>query len=126
MTRNRKSAKDAGRTFANSIVDALKLRFPRYAEHIDRRVQSGALDRGDVAGIPQNAIEAKCHSSYAGKLPGWLKEAETERINAGAKLAVVWHKRVGKSNAKEAFVSMTGETYMEFLDAWLTVHHNDG
>jgi hypothetical protein len=122
MTRNRKSAKDAGRTFANSIVDALKLRFPELAEHLDRRVQSGAGDRGDIAGLPGLAIEAKCHAAYGGKLPGWLKEAETERVNAGAMLGVVWHKRVGKANAAEAFVSCTGETFMELLEAWLRYH----
>lgn len=119
MARSRRRAKDAGREFATSIVVTLAERFPELAEHLDRRVQSGALDRGDIAGLPGVAIEAKCHANYGGQLPEWLKQAEIERVNAGAELAVVWHKRVGKSGAAEAYVTCTGATYMELLAAWL-------
>lgn len=88
-------------------------------DEADRRVRNGKNDRGDIAGVPQVCTEVKAEVSYAGKLSGWLAEAETERENAGATLGVVWHKKKGTTNPLEWYVTMTGETWLEVLKGYL-------
>lgn len=56
MTRSRASAKQAGTRFESAIVDYLASRGWRHAE---RRAKTGALDKGDITGIPGVVIEAK-------------------------------------------------------------------
>jgi hypothetical protein len=93
VSRNRASAKAAGSRFERTIADYL-------AEHvddrIDRRVKTGALDKGDIAGLRVHGqrvvIECK---DYAGRveLAAWLREAEAERVNDGALAGMVAFKR---------------------------------
>ena len=54
---------------------------------VERRVTNGAKDRGDLTGIPFVVVEAKNEKRI--DLPGYLREAERERANDGAKLGVV-------------------------------------
>lgn len=84
-------------------------------DEADRRVRNGKNDRGDIAGVPQVCTEVKAEVSYAGKLSGWLAEAETERENAGAYLGVVWHKKKGTTDPLDWYVTMTGETWLKVL-----------
>ena len=56
MTRSRASAKQAGTRWESAIVDYLASRGWRHAE---RRAKTGALDKGDITGIPGVVIEAK-------------------------------------------------------------------
>lgn len=81
----------------------------------ERRSLAGVNDRGDIAGVPGWVIEVKFHDSYAGKLGGWVDEAEVERVNAKARLAAVWHRRKGKGSAQAWFVTMSGATFLELL-----------
>lgn len=83
--------------------------------YVERRSLSGANDRGDIAGIPGVVIEVKAEKSL--KLSEWLKEAEVERINDNANVAVVWHKRVGKGSPGEWYVTMTGNQFSSLLKA---------
>lgn len=83
------------------------------ATHAERRALSGILDRGDIAGIPGVVTEVKNVSRDG--LPGWLDEAEVERVNDGALLAVVWHKRRGKANPLDWFVTMSGRQWLTVL-----------
>lgn len=79
-------------------------------DRIERRRLTGSRDRGDIAGI-------RCHGhrvvaevkDYGGKIEAgkWLTEAETERINDGAEIAVVIAKRRGTSDPGAQFVLMT-------------------
>lgn len=82
--------------------------------HVERRSLNGANDRGDITGIPGVVVEAKAHAQYSGKLAGWLVEAETERLNDGSEVGVVWFKRRGKATAGDGFVLMDGKQF-----AWL-------
>lgn len=88
-------------------------------EHADRRPKNGRLDRGDIGGVPRVVTEVKAVASYAGQLSGWLAEAEVERINAGADVGVVWHKKRGTTNPEEWYVTMTGRTWLEVLQGYL-------
>lgn len=96
----------------NAVVDALiRAGFP-YAE---RRALNGMNDKGDITGIPGWVFEVKYHDSYAGKIGGWVDEAEVERLNAFAMFGVVWHRRKGKASAEDWYVTMSGQQFINIL-----------
>lgn len=80
---------------------------------VERRTMSGIHDKGDIAGLRSVVIEVKDHSRM--DLAGWVAEAETERVNAGATHCAVWHKRRGKSNPVDWYVTLTGHQYLLLL-----------
>lgn len=82
----------------------------------ERRAQSGALDKGDIAGIFSTVIECKAEKSM--NLGGWLKEAEAEARNANAEVAVVFAKRRQASTAA-GYAICTIETFTRLLDGYL-------
>lgn len=107
MSRSRASAKAAGARFERVIADCL-------AEHvddrIDRRVKTGAADKGDIGGVRTKfgqrvVIEAK---DYGGKyqVGPWLDEAEQERINDNAEVGLLIAKRRGVSDPLQQVVFM--------------------
>ena len=83
--------------------------------HAERRLAGSSKDRGDVAGVPGVVIEVK--NCARQDLAGWLAEAETERANDRADYGVVWHKRRGRGNAADWFVTMDGATFTRLLAA---------
>jgi hypothetical protein len=83
--------------------------------HAERRFMGGSTDRGDIAGIPGVVLEAK--NAARTDLAGWVDEAEAERVNDGAALAVVWHHRRGKASPGDGYVTMTGATLVRLLAA---------
>ena len=107
MARTRASAKQAGATFERSLADWLAAKVD---DRIDRRVKTGAKDRGDIGGLRHMGgrvvIEAK---NYGGRLmPGpWIGEAETERGNDDALAGIVIAKRRGTTDPGLQFVLMT-------------------
>lgn len=106
VSRSRASAKAAGTRQERLVADYL-------AEHvddrIDRRVKTGALDKGDIAGLRVHGqrvvVEVKNTAKLA--LGPWAREAEQERINDGALAALVSHKRHGEGAPGDQWVSMT-------------------
>lgn len=107
MSRSRASAKDAGSRFERAIADVLaKL----VDDRIDRRVRTGAKDRGDIAGLrhmgQRVVIECK---DYGGQLkPGpWLGEADVERGNDDAMAGLVVAKRRAHGDPLDQYVLMT-------------------
>lgn len=109
MSRN----KDKGTRAETAVVDYLRRSWWRHAE---RRSLNGNKDRGDIAGIPNVVIEVKDHAAMS--LAAWVDEAETERANDYAAIAVVWHKRRGKGSPGDWYVTMTGATFAELLRGW--------
>lgn len=79
----------------------------------ERLPTEGSKDRGDLVGIPGVVHELK--SCRRLELGSWIAEAETERVNAGAKVGVVWHKRIGKTSPADGYVTMTGAQYVALL-----------
>ena len=107
MTRNRKSAKNAGTSFETLVAAYLN-------EHIDdrieRRRQTGSKDRGDIAGLRHMGGRVVAEvKEYGGRLlPGpWLNEAEVERGNDDATAAFVVAKRRGTTRPGDQIVLMT-------------------
>ena len=84
--------------------------------HAERRALAGQADRGDIAGIPGLVIEVKNEKTM--RLAEYLDEAHAEARNAGAALAVAWHKRRKKGSPGEWYVTMDGWDFLALLDAW--------
>lgn len=79
----------------------------------ERRALQGTLDRGDIAGIPGLVIEVKDHARM--DLAAWVDEAEVEKRNDGGSAGVVWHKRRGRGDVGDWYVTMTGRQFIDFL-----------
>lgn len=107
MSRNRASARKAGASFERLIADALATHVD---DRIDRRVKTGAKDKGDIAGIRHMGgrvvVETK---DYGGRLlvGPWLNEADIERGNDDAAVGLVIAKRRGTADPLEQIVLMT-------------------
>jgi len=83
----------------------------------ERRALAGALDKGDITGIPGVVIEAKNCKTI--NLAQFLDEAAEEATNANADVGVAWVKRRGKTSPAEAYVVMSGTTFIELLTNWV-------
>jgi hypothetical protein len=107
VTRNRASAKAAGSSFERLIANWLAV---HVSEFIDRRVKTGAKDKGDLSGVRAHGqrvvIEAK---DYGGKynVGPWLTEADIERGNDDALVGAVVAKRRGTRDPGDQVVIMT-------------------
>jgi len=71
--------------------------------YAERRSLHGSTDKGDVTGVPGLCIEVKVAGKQGLKLGPWLRETETERVNANAVYGILvakppglGSKRVGK------------------------------
>jgi len=107
MTRNRASAKKAGSSFERSTADYLAAVTDDH--RIDRRVKNGAKDRGDVGGVRIHGkrIVLECKNTAKTSLGTWANEAEIERGNDDALMAAIVHKRHGKGQPADQWVTMT-------------------
>ena len=115
MSRTRASAKKAGARFERLVADYLA---EHVDERIDRRVKTGANDRGDIAGLRHMAarIVVEC-KDYGGRINAgeWLTEAEIERGNDDAMAAVVVAKRRGKPDPADQLVMMSLADFVALL-----------
>ena len=81
--------------------------------HAERRALHGAIDKGDIVGIPGVVIEAKAAARF--DLAGWLDETQKEALNADAHVGVVWIKRPRKGRALDGYILMTPATLIGLL-----------
>lgn len=120
MTRNRASAKKAGSQFEQLIADYLQDRLDD--DRIERRVLGGVNDRGDISNVRflghKIVIEAK--NVAAMSLGAWVEEAHVEAGNDDALLGVVVHKRRGKGQAADQFVTLTLDDFATLLMGGVT------
>lgn len=106
MTRNRASAKKAGTTFERQVADYL-------AQHVDdriaRRAKTGSKDRGDITGLRHlgERIVIECKNTTRLALADWMNQAEIERGNDDALAGLIIHKRHGKANPGDQWVTTT-------------------
>lgn len=106
MTRTRASARAAGARFERSIADWL-------AEHlddrIDRRVKTGAKDRGDIGGIRHRGerVVLELKNTTRTNLAGWIHEAHLQAMNDDACVGIVVSKRHGVADPAQQWVHMT-------------------
>lgn len=114
MTRSRASAKQAGSRHERVSADYL-------AEHvddrIDRRVKTGAADKGDIAGLRVHGqrVVLECKDTAKISLGTWANEAETERINDSALATAVIHKRHGKAAPGDQWVTLTLRDFVALI-----------
>lgn len=124
MTRSRASAKAAGASFERKIADHLAAVID---DRIDRRVKTGAKDRGDIGGVRHmgGRIVIEC-KDYGGRLlPGpWIAEAETERGNDDALAGIVIAKRRGTTKPGDQYVLMTLDNLTALLTGERTENTN--
>ena len=117
MSRSRSSAKQAGSRHERVVADYLAEQLDD--DRIDRRVTTGAKDRGDIGGlrtINGGRIVVEC-KDYAGKfnVSEWLREAEVERGNDDAVAGVVIAKRRGVTHPGSQVVFMTVDDFISLL-----------
>jgi Holliday junction resolvase len=95
-----------GSSFERLVADYLKANGFPFA---DRRVKSGAKDKGDIGGvyILGQPIVLECKNTSKISLGTWAAEAESERVNDEALAGVVIHKRHGKGKAEDQWVTLT-------------------
>lgn len=106
MTRNRASAKAAGARFERSIADSLA---QHVDDRIDRRVKTGSKDRGDIGGLRHKGarVVIECKDTAKLALGTWVNEAEVERGNDDALIALIAHKRRGHGDPLDQYVTCT-------------------
>lgn len=90
-----------GTAFETLVVDYFRRWFPNAIRH----PLHGNVDLGDVYGIPGLCVS--CKNTTRPQLSEWIKAVRQQADNAGAIFGVVVHKRVGKGNASEQFVTLT-------------------
>lgn len=107
MTRNRASAKAAGAKFNKDIADTL-------AKHVDDAIEvrhtNGSKDRGDISGLRHlgNRVVVECKNETTGlNLGTWMNETDTERGNDDAIAGLIAHKRHGKGDPLDQWVTTT-------------------
>lgn len=99
------SIKAKGRNAENLVVAYLAKWWPG----VERRRLNGIHDRGDIAGVPHTVIEVKSGARL--DLPGWLAEAERERVNDEADFAVVVIKPKGVTDPARFYAVMPFEDW---------------
>lgn len=105
-SRSPRSARQAGSRFEREIADYLAA---NWDDRIDRRVKTGAKDRGDIGGFRNlgKRVVIECKNVVSVALGTWVNEAEIERGNDDANAAMVIHKRVRHGAAGDQYVTMT-------------------
>lgn len=110
MTRSRATAKQAGTDMETWTVEYLAHQLGD--DRIERRARNGSKDRGDITGIRTTTgervvIEVKNTNRL--ELGVWVTEAEAERGNDDAAVALVVHKRrgYGRTRMGEQYVTTT-------------------
>lgn len=114
MARSAASARAAGSRFERMIADHLA---QHVDDRVDRRVKTGAKDKGDIAGLRAHGarIVVECKDSAKVQLGPWITEAEVERGNDDALAGVVAFKRHGKGQPGDQLVVMTLDDFVALV-----------
>lgn len=115
MTRSRASAKSAGTVLETVVSRYLAVHVD---DRIERRARNGAKDRGDVGGVRilrGGRMVLECKDVVSVSLGAWYSEAEKERGNDDAMCCAVVHKRKGKGQPGDQWVTMTVDDLVALL-----------
>ena len=126
MTRNRQSAKAAGSATERAVADYLAAALED--DRIDRRVKTGAKDRGDIGGVRfmggrRLVLEVKDCARQS--LPEWVGEAHTEAGHDDALVGVVVAKRRGTRDPGRYWVHMTLDDLLALITGERHGHRRD-
>jgi hypothetical protein len=83
-------------------------------EYAERRAMNGVNDRGDIAGIPGVCLEVKNCARM--DLAGWVDEARLEAGNAGVSVYAVVHKRRGKGDPGDWYVTLPLSVFCQVIE----------
>ena len=99
-------SKAKGTSFESLIVSALQ---SELGDGVCRRTTSGAKDRGDIHGLYIRGLRtvAECKNTKASQLGAHWNEVEVERGNDDADVGLLIHKRHGKGQALDQWVTLT-------------------
>lgn len=117
MARTNRSARQAGARFERNVADYLAAALDD--DRIDRRVKTGAKDRGDIGGVRTfrgGRVVIECKDVATLSLGTWTREAEVERGNDDAVAGVVVHKKRGTALIGAQYVTMTVDDLVALLD----------
>jgi hypothetical protein len=104
-------SKQKGTLAETAVADYLRQTFPA----VERRALAGVNDKGDISNVPFSVIEVKNQRSY--KIHEWMKETETERLNAQEELGVLVIKPngVGVSKVNQWWAVVSLETITKLI-----------
>lgn len=119
--RTRRSARSAGARFERQVADWLAQALGD--DRIDRRVKTGAKDRGDITGVrfAQEHVVLECKNMTRVQLPEWMRQAREEAGNDDAPYYAVVHKRHGVTDPAQQWVTLTLEQYARLLNHGLAL-----
>lgn len=106
------TAKAKGTTAETAVVRYLNSKFWPHAE---RRALAGGKDKGDIIGSPGLVWEVKAAKTLC--IPAWLRETESERVNAKADygVLVVKPEGVGRRRMCDWYALMPTEGFGDLL-----------
>lgn len=90
----------------------------RWDDRIVRIRAAGANDPGDIANlrVRDQKVAVECKNVVKLSLGPWVGEAQKERDNIGAIAGIVIHKRAGKGQPEDQYVTTTLGEFMRILD----------
>lgn len=83
----------------------------------ERRIGGMADDRGDLTGITERLV-VECKNQRAIALGSWFAQLEIETATASAAMAALFIKRRGIADVGRHYVVVSGEHFLELLNAW--------
>lgn len=100
------ASKRKGTAFESLIVAGLQ---QHLGPEICRRATTGAKDRGDIHGLYIRGLRtvAECKNTKTSQLGAHWNEVEVERGNDDADVGLLIHKRHGKGQALDQWVTLT-------------------
>lgn len=112
--RNRATSRAAGTRLETQLVRYLQ---EHITPDIERRAKNGALDRGDIAGLRHmgQRVVVECKNTSRISLSEWATEAEIERGNDDAGVGVIAHKRHGKGQPGDQWITMTWADFVSLI-----------
>lgn len=100
-----------GTEFETLVLQGFRARYPEAV----RLGKQGAYDKGDIW-LPGAPYIVECKREKSINLGGWMGEAETEAVNAGKPIGVVVHKRRGKGDWRDQWVTLKLGDFMELCN----------
>lgn len=83
--------------------------------YVERRIAGMSDDRGDITGWPGVCIECKSHKEI--NLAGWLDQLGAERVQCGARVAVLVVKRRRVVDVGRHYAVMEVQQWLELMRA---------
>jgi hypothetical protein len=125
MPRSRSTARQAGSRCERVVADYLAATLAD--DRIDRRVKTGAKDRGDIGGLRHHGHRLVVEVKDVAKqdLPGWTSQAHIEACNDDALMGFVVAKRRGTTDPGRYWVHMTLDDLLALLTLERHGHRKD-